>query len=389
MCVAVILNPGATLKRTEIEKMYMSNADGVGVAWAKDGVVRWYKTTKVSFEYITKLVANWADYPRLVHFRYSTAGGVRPDLCHPFEIGPLATCKPIHETQLAMIHNGHWGRWDEVRDLLKGEGLLPDAGPWSDTRLAALLAYSDIEWLNALGGKVAIMSGDGDIKTLGHWEELREGIWVSNKAWETSSYKRGGYTGFKNWKGWEWDDVDWDAYAAEQEAEKKAEEEEDAKRMAAVNTRTPDSAKAKTGGGGKVNGHSAGNDKKSLGTYEQSSGHLKGSAKGEVNNSDEEVEVKAALEAGWKIVDRLPEGASLTGKPFTTRNGRIYQATSAGVVVEIITRDSGKGTGDKASGDAGASAEDASGYTGDTENGVRHHGLCRCAKCENDIYRGD
>lgn len=226
MCVAVILEPETALTVEEVEKMHRSNADGVGVAWADGAVVHWYKTTKVDLRYITRMIQHYADFPRFVHFRFATAGGTRPDLCHPFEIGPLATCKPIHETNNVMMHNGHWGRWSEVYDIARKENLLPDNGPWSDTRLVAWLANHDPDWLLALGGRVATMDGQGKIATLGSWDDLRPGIRVSNKAWEFSpQYKRGGYTGYKNWKGWDWDDVEYAAWQKEQEDMVKAEME--------------------------------------------------------------------------------------------------------------------------------------------------------------------
>lgn len=205
MCVAITLAPGTNLTLEEIRRMDRNNADGVGLAWAYDGHVSWWKTTKVDPQEVLTKMEFWSNFPRLMHFRLATAGGTRPDLCHPFEVGPLAACQPHGASQRVMIHNGHWTRWKEVHDLLDSEGLLPDKGPWSDTRLAAYLAHMDPDWLTALGGRVAVMDGDETIVRLGDWQELREGIYVSNKHWDTAAgYKRGGYDGYRSWKGWEW-----------------------------------------------------------------------------------------------------------------------------------------------------------------------------------------
>lgn len=220
MCVAITLAAGTWLDGKEVEQMNRANADGVGVAWAKDGLVEWYKTTKVDPEYITKMVYAFREYPRLVHFRLSTAGGTRPDLCHPFEIGPLANCEPRGSSTRVMIHNGHWHKWDDVRKMLASEGLLPP-GPWSDSRLVAYLSHDDPEWLESIGGRVAVMRGNGDIHRIGDWTELRPNLWVSNKNWEGANYTRGGYTGFRHWKGWGWSEQEHEAYYAEEVASAK------------------------------------------------------------------------------------------------------------------------------------------------------------------------
>lgn len=256
MCVAITLDPGAELSLAEIEKMNKSNADGVGVAWARNGMVHWFKTTKVDPEYIRGAVASWKDYPRLVHFRFATAGGTRPDLCHPFEISARANCAPTGRARQVMIHNGHWSRWNEVKELLEKEDLLPDAGPWSDTRLAAYLAHEDPEWLTTLGGRVAVLRGSGEITRLGDWTKLRNGVQVSNKLWEhQGEYKRGGYSGYRAWKGWDWDEDEYSAFFKEQ-AELKAqalaellkEKKEDEKRESARQKKR-DRRRTRRGGG--------------------------------------------------------------------------------------------------------------------------------------------
>lgn len=249
MCVAITLAPGGKLSQNEVEQMNRSNADGVGIAWASKGVVQWWKTTKVDPAYVAQTISAFAEHPRLVHFRYSTAGGTRPELCHPFEVGPKANCSPVGIAAKVMIHNGHWGRWSEVKDLLEKEGLLPP-GPWSDSRLAAYLAHSDPEWFEALGGRVAVMDGDGTIVRLGDWQELRPGVMVSNRGWQThSGYTRGGYTGYRSWKGWQWDDHEEEAFYKEQAREK----QEAAKAEEAANKKGKKNAKKDKQGVGEAN----------------------------------------------------------------------------------------------------------------------------------------
>lgn len=229
MCVAITMAPGTILTEDEVVRMDRANADGVGVAWANGSVVEWWKTTQVDPVDVARMITEFKELPRLVHFRLATAGGARPELCHPFEIGPLAsygeaTSKTVvvGKSSKVLIHNGHWHKWNELSGFLNKANLLPP-GHWSDSRLAAFLANEDPTWLEEVNGRIAVMLNTGATHRLGDWSELREGIHVSNCHWQTASVPRGGYTGYRRWKGWGWDEEEWAAFMAE-EAEKEQQE---------------------------------------------------------------------------------------------------------------------------------------------------------------------
>jgi hypothetical protein len=228
MCVAIVMEPGTELSLDEITKMGKANGDGVGFAWADGDSVQWFKTVVYNPEKIAYHINARKDYFRLVHFRLSTAGGVRNELCHPFEVGPLASSESAGTGSMVLIHNGHWHRWSDVFDILKNEQILPDGGPWSDTRLMALLASYDPEWLDTVGGRVATMDSEGNIKMWGDWSDLRTGIKVSNKIWENHNYsfKRSGKD--RHWQGWGWSEDNWKDYDRAKEDAKKAREEAEA-----------------------------------------------------------------------------------------------------------------------------------------------------------------
>lgn len=257
MCVAITLLADTTLGTEEIIQMQRANADGVGVAWARNGQVEWLKALSPDPSEISHLLRQTIRYPRLVHFRLATAGGGHVSLCHPFEVGPKAGSDQMGQGEKVMIHNGHWHRWNDVRDLLDRENLLPDRGPWSDSRLGALLAHMDPEWLDNLGGRTATLDAEGTIERRGDWQELRRGVWVSNKIWSHTSVKRGGYPGYQRWKGWEWDDTDWAEIEKERErvereaelaAEKDAKAETDACQLVREELEDEAAKKAKTRG---------------------------------------------------------------------------------------------------------------------------------------------
>lgn len=238
MCVAIAMEPNTELSLDEVFKMGRSNADGIGVAWAEDGQVHWYKSINYTPQSAQKFIADRAGFFRLVHFRLSTVGGVRVDLCHPFEVGPLANPGQQGHSARVLIHNGHWYRWKDILDLLEKEDALPDKGPWSDSRLAAYLASRDPGWLEVVTGKIATLSGTGDISLVGNWETLRPGIKVSNKTWDHGfNYKRSGKD--RDWPGWGqtaeyWEERDKhmahlaEEAAKKEEAEKKKNEQEKA-----------------------------------------------------------------------------------------------------------------------------------------------------------------
>lgn len=229
MCVAISMEPGTELTLEEVIKMGRANADGVGIAWAEDGVVEWYKSINYSPEGLLKVINDRVGFFRLVHFRLSTVGGVRVDLCHPFEVGPMANPAQRGHSSRVLIHNGHWGRWTDIIDVLRKEGVLPDNGPWSDSRLAAFLAAFDEDWLQVITGRIAVMDGEGNTKLLGNWDTLRPGLKVSNKIWETytHNWKRSGRD--REWAGWGWTAEQWEAKEAydREQAAKAAQEKKD------------------------------------------------------------------------------------------------------------------------------------------------------------------
>lgn len=226
MCVAVTLQPGAELTEEEIYKMGNANGDGFGFAWAEDGVVHWWKSIEYNVEYFHHLVRSLKEFPRFVHFRLATIGGVRVDLCHPFEIGPMAACQERGHGNKVMMHNGHWYRSGEIFDILKREQALPDNGPWSDTRVAALMAAQDEDWLTVVTGRVATLDGAGNMRLLGSWDKLRDGILVSNKGWDHEyNYRRTGAG--RRWEGWGWNEKNWlEKEKHDKEKEKEREEAE-------------------------------------------------------------------------------------------------------------------------------------------------------------------
>ncbi len=339
MCVAITMEPGTHLTLEEIRKMGKANGDGIGVAFAHDGIVDWWKTLNYKAEYIEHLLKKHDDMFRLVHFRLSTAGGIRSDLCHPFEVGPEANSDPRGHSSKVLIHNGHWHRWTDVFDILKKEGLLPDTGPWSDTRLMAYLAAYDSDWLDVVGGKVATLDGQGNITRWGDWVELRPGIKVSNKTWDHEyNYTRSGKD--RQWEGWGWTSENWsekEKHLKALEAAAKANHEKESAKGTSGGSETgqgsgekektgtirlavqPDDSNVsalRTGAKGTTSGHNSGKSR--------DSGH-KGHVEKGVSR-DEAVKGSWAKDPNGRLYDRAPWQEPTTKKwyrihPDTYANG--------------------------------------------------------------------
>lgn len=164
------------------------NPDGAGIGWTENGKVHWLKGLNA------KEVDEWLDQlprPLFIHFRWATAGGKRAELCHPFPLNPSVDLRVTGNSGALMMHNGHWSDWESYQKMVADdENPLPD-GPWSDTRLAALLMarFPDQvgEVAKIMGGKVAIMNGKGKVRMFGSWSTLERypGAFFSNTYWES------------------------------------------------------------------------------------------------------------------------------------------------------------------------------------------------------------
>lgn len=323
MCVAVSLMPGSTLTEEEIWKMGTTNGDGFGVAWVEDDLVHWYKTLKYAPKAVAEALLEREGVARLVHFRLATVGGTRADLCHPFEISPRANPRTKGAGKKVMIHNGHYGRWSELYDLMKKEDLLPDTGPWSDTRLIAYLASNDLDWLQILGGKVATLDHEGQLTHLGSWDDLREGVKVSNKGWNHDRViHQGGYSGYRQWPGWNRNEAEWKKY--EETQKELADERRQALEEARNSSGGTRSGGTRHVGSGDKDDPKGGRGKELPTTNSRPSANGEGAAISTDNGG-------GGGPSGGKVHKYDP-------KPWrNTANGKVYQVSPNGNVVEVTS----------------------------------------------------
>lgn len=188
MCVAIAC-PEKFPDAETIISCADANPDGGGVAWVEEGKVLWIKG--IDGKDANKLIREGKiKPPALIHFRIATAGGTRPELCHPFPISRSASTDCSGSANQVLIHNGHWGSWagKALNIAMKHDKGVP-GGYWSDSRTLAYMAYHLGESSLRLveGQKIATLDKDGAIRLFGRFEQ-RDGISYSNMNWKTSVY---------------------------------------------------------------------------------------------------------------------------------------------------------------------------------------------------------
>jgi len=196
MCIIAISPLGEKFSREVFERMWSSNPHGFGMAFPTKngiGIVKGIMREDEAWEEYQALPRG---VPHILHFRYATHGGVRPELTHPFVVhegSPLVIREEVGEPVL--VHNGVWDLYAlHLRELdLKG--------PVSDSRvLAAFVGKVGVENANAhareieSAGRVAILTPDRRLKLFGSW--IRDGDFL----YSNSGYKA---VAARWWKGWE------------------------------------------------------------------------------------------------------------------------------------------------------------------------------------------
>lgn len=94
----------------EVASAWSINDDGAGIAvlTEKNGEKKWKVIKGITdkeklLEYINK----YKEYHKIVHFRAASAGGVHPELTHPFET-----------PRYILFHNGTWTGWNNFKSFM-------------------------------------------------------------------------------------------------------------------------------------------------------------------------------------------------------------------------------------------------------------------------------
>ena len=92
MCIIIYKPKGTEMPSEDVLlTCFENNPHGAGVSYsAKDGVVfvKGLMTYK-AFKSTIDSISNKNSRDIVMHFRITTSGGTRPDMCHPFNIGDM------------------------------------------------------------------------------------------------------------------------------------------------------------------------------------------------------------------------------------------------------------------------------------------------------------
>lgn len=174
-----------------------SNRHGFGFSWADGDQVRWRKGFKDE-QLTDDLLQEYLDlpFPKAIHFRWATHGGINPELTHPF---PIKRGNPLTlegEAKQVLFHNGVWNGWDDsMRQAILSGTVNPNVlrQHMSDSRAMAILCQRfgpDILDVLDIGGQKVLVLMPTTWYKYGSWTE-KEGWSASNFKLEKTEHKSG------------------------------------------------------------------------------------------------------------------------------------------------------------------------------------------------------
>jgi len=196
MCIIAVCND-RKLTDAELLNCWENNSDGAGMAWfdKKEHVI---KKGFMNYDLFKAEYASIDILPHIVHFRIATAGGVIPELTHPFictKKSPLSL--EWRGKEPVLFHNGIVFNWLSLAEMLDIQ--LPNPY-WSDTRvLSSIISQWGMDFLEEEGGKYAVLF-EKEIQIFGKFIE-ESGIKFSNPGYENVwfTYNDYSYKGTKSY----------------------------------------------------------------------------------------------------------------------------------------------------------------------------------------------
>jgi hypothetical protein len=170
----------------EIINSNNSNPHGIGVGWIEPVTRKVCYRKGMSLIEFQEFYKDFDITPHVVHFRYSSIGGICPELTHPFIVSPKSSLQISYRgSKSILFHNGHYSGWkDDLLQTCRGSGTPIPSGRMSDTRaLAVVVSVLSENYLEYIDGKYAIISHDG-IKKYGEFI-LSDGIYFSNSSYKS------------------------------------------------------------------------------------------------------------------------------------------------------------------------------------------------------------
>lgn len=187
MCVIAVCEKGLSLDKGKFHACFSSNSHGAGFAWIRKEKLAWHKgfmKADEAWDFYQTISGN----AHVAHFRLSSAGGISPELTHPFIVssGSPIEMEGASKGRL-LFHNGTISGWkDMLFSLALHHGSIPE-GEMSDTRVMAMA-------VSTLGDKILdsgkyVIASSKEFMMYGSWVE-HENIHYTNASYETRTYER-------------------------------------------------------------------------------------------------------------------------------------------------------------------------------------------------------
>jgi len=172
MCVIIIpTKKHPTLE--ELESAEATNPHGGGIAWkGADGLLRYVKDIDAK-EVFGIIEEEEPQFPYITHFRITSSGTTRPELCHPFPINHSVTLKTTWKGKSSlMFHNGTFSDWKQFVAPHSGSKDFPKGRIWSDSRAIAWLTYkTNRNIFRFIKEKIAIINLNGTVECYGDFQQ--------------------------------------------------------------------------------------------------------------------------------------------------------------------------------------------------------------------------
>ena len=223
MCIAIYSPKNNDLpSEAYLKASFISNPDGAGFAFNTDdgrvqivkGLMKYKDFIRTFNEYDKKY--NLKKRGVLIHFRITTHGGTNPECTHPFPLtsDPETLRKTTVTAEYAVIHNGIISLTsteaykavkmsDTMVFIAKYLSRLASFNNWFEEAETFPLIYDLID------SKMAILRGDGEIKSTAGFTKDEDGNYYSNMTYKEERKKTYTTVNYKNYK---WSDYVYDSY---------------------------------------------------------------------------------------------------------------------------------------------------------------------------------
>ena len=177
MCVILVCPPKVRPDIDVLRACHAANPHGAGVGWRRGDKVHWQKN--LGPEEVGQLIGK-LDGELVIHLRWASVGGVKPQLCHPFPVDRVSSTKLEGKAARLLFHNGTLSGHKSALEFVEAKQKRKVGGPMSDSRVIALLVdhlrYNSV--LEHIEGRFVLYSAKST-KLYGDWRTWG-GMRVSN-----------------------------------------------------------------------------------------------------------------------------------------------------------------------------------------------------------------